>query len=1097
MKRKIRNNWNIVIQLILSVLFGAVMLTGCTDDAFQPAGGGAVDQTGVPEGFLRARVNLVASGFDVVRTKSLTNQQEHEWSHVVVGQFDHENKLVTTSVQKHSYGSNGNFDMILKKSNGDENLIYFITNYGDVSGALTDSKNNPFMKPGTSEYVADLDEFKSMVYTPDSTDNASISAGDKLVMIGSIKTVVADEPTPVSSILVYVDKLTAKLDVQIKASQSISDPINHPFNASTLSITGLKIVNVPKHAAFSAEGDQIINQENLASIDATLVDAGGDLVKTYNTSESYYILENRMHDDAVPLQPTEDYQKGIEQYKNQAAIDHGIADLATYLLIEGNLNDGRHVGKATWKIYLGENNVDNFNIKRNTHYTITVQIDGAGIVTSDIRVNKNNLYVRELRYLNGRYASNRSPETSYPGPNDNNWGNLVSPAPIADPTYLYMDAGDKTWGFRLTGMNGAALPDWPGLSLSYLPLADPNATDPGNIVGMNVQQARAKWLADNVENNWKTPPGLTSGTGLPSGARVRINIGPNSTPSERTVELHYFNDLEPDPKTTRVWRLVQSAGEMLNVVQRNFFPSEAGRYGVMVRAHENTYWKLQAGSDSNFTFAGAANSKGEITQTDLNTGYVKGHGTILFDTRQYTGVPYLSMTLSVRTYVEDPNVNPESDYVDKPVYIYQMASADNFVATKDRPTGRYVYDYSTDPLFETMFAYPTAIPMGINLLEEGKAYNLDESLYGAYSTTDGKENTLKIFQKLEKYVAENTIHSGMGLTAPPVFSPAGICMMMNKNWQTITSKDDPDFEWYLPARYHGLMGATYVMLGIEGIGNASQASFWTSTVPLTKPKEERHSAYFAGTSVDVSANYSATSAVRCVRDNKNVVKSYPYLTEDYAGNPVVVTYEKVGGEEKGFVKIKTGSGNYSVYKLGKPLRFTEEGQASNFDGVGPSDPNWSYLSPKFRVAKQDAVISGSSLSGQWTAASGWKDADATDIATPATGCAAYNEDGTGWRVPSELEMRMILLLGGGIGSAPGSVAQVPAVQTGGKSFTDFVPSGFNYLGTTNGISYWANRKYQGGNRIAYLSVSGKWETAINGSALDWDKAAFVRCVRDM
>lgn len=1097
MKIEIRKNWNIFLQLFLSVLFGAVMLMGCTDDAFESKKGGAVDQTGVPEGFLRIRVNLVASDFEVVRTKSLTDEQEHDWSHVIVGQFDHNNQLVETSVKKYLYGSTGDFNIELQNSNGKDNLIYFITNYGEASGDLpkNDSKNNPFVNPATGTYVTDLDEFQSLVYIPDSTDNASITEGDKLVMVGTVTTAVGGTSTPISTMLVYVDKLAAKLDVEIRASQSISDPL-HPYNSSSLTITGLKIMNVPKQAAFCVDGIRITDTLNLASVEATLVDAGGDLVKRYNTSDSYYLLENRMHDDNLALYPANESERGLEQFKNNAAQDNNIANLATYLLIEGNYNDGRNVGKVEWKIYLGENNVDDFNIKRNTHYYVTVQIDGAGIATSDIRVNKENLHIRELRYLNSRYASNRTPETSYPGPNDNNWGNLVSPAPVADPSYLYMDSGTETWGFKLTGMNGAALPNWPGLSVSYLPLAETGATDPGTTTsGMTADQIRAKWLPDDDEANWVPVIG-TSATELPSGVRVRINIGQNTTPSARTVDFQYFNDAEPE--LTRTWRLTQSPGEMLNIVQRNFFPAEAGKYGVMVRAQKDVYWKLQTGGNGNFTFVGAADSTGNITQTDLNNGYVKGHGTILFQTTQYTGVPYRSLTLTVRAYEGDPAGIPAPGYVDQTIYVYQLGSADNFVATKDLSTGRYVYDYSTDPLYESMLAFTTSIPMGINLLDEGMAYNLDESKYEAWSTSDGKENTLKIFQKLEGYVADQTIHAEMGMTAPPVFSPAGICMMMNKNWQSITSKDDANYEWYLPARYHGLMSATYVMLGIEGIGHTSQGTFWTSTVPLTTPALERYSAYFAGTSVDVSANYSATSAVRCVRDNQNVVKSYPYLTQDYAGNPVIVTYEIDEDDvEKGFVKITTGTGDYSVYKLGKPLRFTEPGQISSIDGIGPSDPSWSYLSPRFRIAKQDAVIDGSSLVGPWTMASGWSDATAEDVATPATGCAAYNEDGTGWRVPSELEMRQILLLGGGVGSAPGSNAQVPAVQKGGMSFTDFVSSGFNYLGTASGRYYWANRKFPRDNRALYFIVSDRWDTAVGGSAVDWSRSYYVRCVRDI
>lgn len=1093
MINKIRYSKIIGIQLLAFVLSGLVFLTGCTDEPFGPGRGKPVDQSGVPEGFVRGRVNLVASGFEVVQTRALDHEQEHAWTHVIVGQFDKDNNLVEASVQRYSYGTNGEFNVILQESLGEENTIYFITNYGESAGDMNDAENNPFRKTGTGDWVSNLDEFKSQVYKPVNISNGGISDGDKLVMVGTLRTVVEAASASISTMLVYVDKLTAKLDVLINAAKSIATP-SHPFNASTLTITGMTIMNVPVQAAFASDGIQVTTASEVASVETVLTEKDENLAKVYTTEGSYYILENRMHADDQPMQPVNASERGQEQFKNHAARDNGIAGVASYLLIKGTMNDGRNVGDVTWTIYLGENNVDNFNIKRNTHYTVTVKIDGAGIATSDVRVNKDDLHVRELRFLNGRYASNRSPETSYLTASDKNWGNQVTPAAVANASYLYMDAGAGTWGFELVNMNGSPISDWPGLSVSYLPLAEPGATDPGTVVGMNEDLIRSKWLADDVESNWVTVSGM-SVSGLPSGVRVRINVGVNWKPAERTVEFRYFNSAKPDIK--RAWRVNQTASEEISVLDRHFLPSPAGTYGIMIRAGENSCWKLQSVSGSNFSFQGAADSDGNITQTSLTGGYVKGHGTILFNASEYNSVPYRSTNVVVRTFAGDPGIDPDVAYADKTITVYQMGSEQNFVATKSQASGRYVYDYSSDPLFETMYAFAYSVPMGINLVDNGMAYNVDESLYGASSTRNGKENTLKIFKKLEAYVAGQTT-ANLSLTAPPVFSPAGICMMMNDRWWEIESVDDSRFEWYLPARYHGLMDATSSMLGVAGIGNTTISPFWTSTVPLTKPDLERSSAYFAGTTVDVSSNFSATSTVRCVRDKKTTTKSYPYLTEDHAGNPVIVTYEEVGGVPKGYTDIKTSTNeSHAVYKLGKPLRFTEPGQVASDRGLGPTDPNWSYLSPRFRVAKQDAVVRSNSQTGSWVIASGWKDANASDVATPATGCAAYEEDGTGWRVPSELEMRLILLLGGGYGSSPGSVADVPAIQTGGRTFIDFTSSGFNYLGSGSGRNYWVNRKYPKDNRAVYFTVSGKWTTAIGGSAVAWDTNYYVRCVRDL
>lgn len=49
MKRKRIENGNIILQLILSVIFGAVMLIGCTDDAFESNKRKPVDQTVYPK----------------------------------------------------------------------------------------------------------------------------------------------------------------------------------------------------------------------------------------------------------------------------------------------------------------------------------------------------------------------------------------------------------------------------------------------------------------------------------------------------------------------------------------------------------------------------------------------------------------------------------------------------------------------------------------------------------------------------------------------------------------------------------------------------------------------------------------------------------------------------------------------------------------------------------------------------------------------------------------------------------------------------------------------------------------------------------------
>ena len=84
--------------------------------------------------------------------------------------------------------------------------------------------------------------------------------------------------------------------------------------------------------------------------------------------------------------------------------------------------------------------------------------------------------------------------------------------------------------------------------------------------------------------------------GLPSGARIRINVGVNVMPVPRTVELRYFNDNEPD--MSRAWRVTQYATDKITILDNNFSLLEAGTYGVMVRAKEGSYWRLQEITDA-------------------------------------------------------------------------------------------------------------------------------------------------------------------------------------------------------------------------------------------------------------------------------------------------------------------------------------------------------------------------------------------------------------------------------------------------------------------------------------------------------------------
>ena len=84
---------------------------------------------------------------------------------------------------------------------------------------------------------------------------------------------------------------------------------------------------------------------------------------------SFYMYENRQ---GVVSTVTDQKDKGETKAPARA----------TYVLIHGEVDDK----KVTWRVYLGANNTDDFNIKRNCTYTYTIALNGYTDADTDTRV---------------------------------------------------------------------------------------------------------------------------------------------------------------------------------------------------------------------------------------------------------------------------------------------------------------------------------------------------------------------------------------------------------------------------------------------------------------------------------------------------------------------------------------------------------------------------------------------------------------------------------------------------------------------------------------------------------------------------------------
>lgn len=1028
------------------------LFTGCRKDTLT-----AWQDNGPQQGTARARVSLNASNFTIQQTR-LSQEQEDQWTNVWVAQFRGANpdEAVRVGTINKYLAASGNFEISLDA--GNDNIVYFITNCDE----------NPFLDNGVE--VSTLAQFKQMGYHPSTPYNDGLTNGG-MVMVGTWTGNLASANTKINNILVYVDRLAAKFNVVVRAQQVVSSY----FQTPSLEIDSMQLCQIAAFTGYVPDGIAPSAAADVVDMPAeAFVPSSGQSVKTYANALPYYILEN--------LQGIPDPSVTDEKLKNQAAIDGGIADVATHIKLFGRINDGRNSGPVVYKIYLGKDVLKDFNVRRNTNYTLTVEIDGAGIVTSDMRVDNSEVTTLELMRLSGtKPGTTRASETRPAFATDLTWGDKL---PISDDSYdhLYMDLGknpNAKWKFKLTSDMAGWTP-----TLSYLPPVDGWVPTP------------------NTPPTWKdTWIEAPANSEVPNGARVRINLGVNDKPVQRRVTFEYWNAADPSPKpVTRLWYVLQSPTPNFNMAAYNYIPYQKGTYAVAVRAATSISWKFKS-LTSGLKVVGVAGTDGVIKSPGT---VMQGHGLVVFSAEQNDQLPHRDrQALVVSSWLGNDTEPDPKDVGDKTVYIYQMASTKRFTDSKSSATARYVYDYSSDPLFETMMLVSErTVEWAINLVDPGTAYADDERLVGASSTTDGKANTWQIYNKLDRYVA-TTMTMPAELTAPPIFTPAGLCVMMNDDWQNINSAGE--LKWYLPARYHGLLAASSLLLRPSGMIENHYGSFWTSTGPdpdgdpATNPV---HSAYFAGMTVDVSAVFSGASRVRAVRDYDltGKDKTYPYVYVSN-GNPIVVTREQEGGPG-GAVRGFNGTYTDATYKLGAPKRYyytssTDWGYI--LDGPGPTSPLLGNLSTRFQVAKKDAPMTAGSkvVTGPWRQAAGYTSNEAVESAQ--TGCAIYNEGGyTDWRTPTELEMRIILLLGGGTGTTV-APKLVPVLQAGTEvgSFTN--ADGYTPIGptTTTSWGYWTNRNHTDPTRAEYIAVGPRYVNGITGSATDKKANYRVRCVRDL
>lgn len=1038
---------------ILLYIIGLLAIYGCQQEYFDELITKPIE---VREGDrVQLGFSLITSDFGSVSTR-MSEDEENQWDIVWVAQFDKDGNIVGSPKQY-----DNEKEMLEISALEGDNTLYFVTNV--VGNPFVDAENNDVSN------LTDLNKCKFKIEELSDIENAK-----KIVMVGVwTGKLVEDVLAPgdntqlvLNEIVVYARRITSKINIVIEATLP-----NVTFQEKKIYVEKMQLCAVPLQASF-VPGSVVTSGDQLKDFEEEVFSLPEDGGYTYN-SQSYYVLEN-MHGD----KPNEE---GAPKKGNFAPKDNEGRVLATYVKIRAYIDDGANTGYVDYRVYLGKNADKNFDIERNFHYTITIKIQGRGPedIETDVRIESiADLHQLQLQTPGGDKATNRGAETRYITSDKEVWG-WVGTAANTSLDHLKVFTNGADW--TLESLTYSTMPTnanyvWDGLSLEY------------NTVALG--------------NTWRT---VVKDQPIPGDAKIRLRTGINKTSYNRTatIAIKLYN---APGSAKREWRVSQYRAPGLSMPAYSFFPGEAGVYSIAVRATGTTSWKFESQSavSSTLRFVGTVSAEG--FSNDIST-WQKGHGSLLFEVGGRGGLTGVSVHRDLGTVkITYKNAEQPDEISTAETKLSQLATAQQLLDTKKPTTGRrFAYDYTSNPLFNTVVGFYVSggIPWSMNMLDGATTmYDDNKGLVGTTSPVTGKENTLEIFKKMDKE-AENVLSylpGNITVKGTPIFTPAGICMSLNKEYWEIENANDPRFEWYLPSRNEALMDVFISMLGLDNAGNGiNKINIWTSTVNASTTKE--NSAYFAGSNVDVSAVYSVLANVRCIRrkkDSEITDQTYPYL-KNVANTPVVVVRE----DGKGFVDKYRPKPNIvdgeRYYRIDYPLRYSTAGNDPTIDGKGPIETKELTMSPKFQVAKKNATTA----SVIWYIGAGWKgNLDFKNLATdPETGCQAYVEDGENgvryndWRLPTEMELRLIGLLGAGMTKSDN---QKYILQKDGVNFTD-IPGFVRMDG-----NYWTGTEYRSAKekdiRANYVTIRnfGHTDFPLRGTAINRTSTSMnVRCVRDV
>lgn len=341
---------------------------------------GETDRESVYDG--KTKIDIKAQGFGqhfVTTRATVKDPDETEIHNLHIFFFDNKTgEYLKPSLQGSEEGKNYRFldggkSTLLIDGEQFENPadvdIYVLANLKENT-ITVDENGIPVAKNGIETFrISNRDKLIEYIYLPyDKADFTTIIPLTGLPMVGNAKGNFTIKGGNV--IDVKLKSLMARVDFNITlAPKDINEDLRYPI----LQITEVEMHNMPAGARV---GEYAAGSE---SSGAEICGSEGNTNINLRTGESksfhFYVFEHlrKTNGNTIPSDVPDEYK---QRYKPELAKDD-----AAYVLLKGKYTDNNgHPYNIAYRLYLGENHTDDFNIVRNCKYVNNIKVLGISAI---------------------------------------------------------------------------------------------------------------------------------------------------------------------------------------------------------------------------------------------------------------------------------------------------------------------------------------------------------------------------------------------------------------------------------------------------------------------------------------------------------------------------------------------------------------------------------------------------------------------------------------------------------------------------------------------------------------------------------------------